>query len=111
MMKNVQFRASFLILRAFLDTLTCWHCMTLVLTMSDTNHFRPLSLVGNFINRTMGSVYGGGKKSPKTKNISFIMGAQWLNGRVLDSRPKGRGFKPHRCHCNVVLEQDTFILA
>ena len=31
--------------------------------------------------------------------------------RVLDSRPKGRGFEPHRRHCVVVLEQDTFILA
>ena len=34
---------------------------------------------------------------------------QWLSGRVLDSRPKGRGFEPHRRHCVVVLEQDTFI--
>ena len=40
-----------------------------------------------------------------------IKGAQWLSGRVLDSRPKGRGFEPHRRHCVVVLEQDTFILA
>ena len=39
------------------------------------------------------------------------MGAQWLSGRVLDSRLKGRGFEPHRRHCVVVLEQDTFILA
>ena len=39
------------------------------------------------------------------------MGAQWLSGRVLDLRPKGRGFEPHRRHCVVVLEQDTFILA
>ena len=38
-------------------------------------------------------------------------GAQWLSGRVLDSRPKGCGFEPHRRHCIVVLEQDTFILA
>ena len=38
-------------------------------------------------------------------------GAQWLSGRVLDSRPKGSGFEPHRRHCVVVLEQDTFILA
>ena len=38
-------------------------------------------------------------------------GAQWLSGRVLDSRPRGRGFEPHRRHCVVVLEQDTFILA
>ena len=42
---------------------------------------------------------------------SSVKGAQWLSGRVLDSRPKGRGFEPHRRHCVVVLEQDTFILA
>ena len=38
-------------------------------------------------------------------------GGQWLSGRVLDSRPRGRGFEPHRRHCFVVLELDTFILA
>ena len=38
-------------------------------------------------------------------------GAQWLSGRVLDSRPRGRGFEPHRRHFVVVLEQDAFILA
>ena len=38
-------------------------------------------------------------------------GAQWLSGRVLDSRPKGSGFEPHQRHCVVVLEQGTFILA
>ena len=27
------------------------------------------------------------------------MGAQWLSSRVLDSRPRGRGFEPHRRHC------------
>ena len=43
--------------------------------------------------------------------IIMYKGAQWLSGRVLDSRPKGRGFEPHRRHCAVVLEQDTFILA
>ena len=37
--------------------------------------------------------------------------AQWLSGRVFDSRPRGRGFEPHRRHFVVVLEQDTFILA
>ena len=41
----------------------------------------------------------------------IFSGAQWLSGSVLDSRPKGRGFEPHRRHCIVVLEQDTFILA
>ena len=35
-------------------------------------------------------------------------GAQWLSGRVLDSRRKGCGFKPHRRHCVLVLEQDIF---
>ena len=43
--------------------------------------------------------------------ISDNKGAQWLRGRVLDSRPKGRRFEPHPSHCVVVLEQDTFILA
>ena len=30
------------------------------------------------------------------QNPSNGSGAQWLSGRVLDSRLKGRGFKPHR---------------
>ena len=34
------------------------------------------------------------------------MGAQWLSGRVLDSRPRGRGFKPHRRHCVVSLSKN-----
>ena len=33
-------------------------------------------------------------------------GAQWLTGRVLDSRPKGRGFEPHRRHCVVSLSKN-----
>ena len=32
--------------------------------------------------------------------------AQWLSGRVLDSRPKGRGFEPHWCHCVVSLSKN-----
>ena len=47
----------------------------------------------------------------KRKEKKKRKGAQWLSGRVLDSRPKGRRFEPHRRHCVVVLEQDTFILA
>ena len=46
-----------------------------------------------------------------TECICIITGAQWLSGRVLDSRPRGRGFEPHRRHCVVVIEYDTFILA
>ena len=34
------------------------------------------------------------------------MGAQWLSGRVLDSRPRGRGFKPHWRHCVVSLSKN-----
>ena len=40
-----------------------------------------------------------------------LKGAQWLSGRVLDSRPRGCGFEPHWRHCVVVLKEDTFILA
>ena len=36
----------------------------------------------------------------------YISGAQWLSGRVLDSRPKGRGFEPHRRHCVVSLSKN-----
>ena len=32
-------------------------------------------------------------------------GAQWLSGRVLDSRLKGRGFQPHRRHFVVSLSK------
>ena len=46
----------------------------------------------------------GRKANKQTKDV----GAEWLSGRVLDSRPRGRGFERH---CVVVFEQDTFILA
>ena len=42
---------------------------------------------------------------------SHAVGAQWLIGRVLDSRPRVRGIEPHWRHCLVVLEQDTFYLS
>ena len=32
-------------------------------------------------------------------------GAQWLSGRVLDLRPRGHGFEPHRHHCVVSLSK------
>ena len=46
--------------------------------------------------------------SAKGKIISCLraMGAQWLSGRVLDLRPKGRGFEPHRRHCAVSLSKN-----
>ena len=45
------------------------------------------------------------------KNLQLKELELWLSGRVLDSRPRGRGVEPHRLHCVVVLEQDTFIQA
>ena len=38
----------------------------------------------------------------------YIKGAQWLSERVLDSRPRGRGFEPHQRHCLVVLKQHIY---
>ena len=34
-----------------------------------------------------------------------FQGAQWLSGRVFDSRMRGCGFEPHRWHCNVSLSK------
>ena len=34
------------------------------------------------------------------------VGAQWLSGRVLDWRPRGRGFEPHWCHSVVSLNKN-----
>ena len=37
---------------------------------------------------------------------SMNVGAQWLSGRVLDSRPKGRRLEPHWRHCVVSLSKN-----
>ena len=39
-------------------------------------------------------------------NSPCSKGAQWLSGRVLDSRPKGRRFEPHQRHCVVSLSKN-----
>ena len=67
-----------------------------------TGHRRSLAKVSN-------DFLTGLTDEEKTWVTIYSMGAQWLSGRVLDSRPKGSGFEPHRRHCVVVLEQDTFI--
>ena len=38
-------------------------------------------------------------------NLMSQLGAQWLNGRDLDSRPRGYGIEPHRSHCVVSLSK------
>ena len=45
------------------------------------------------------------------EHLPSVLGLQWLSGRVLDSKLRGSWLEPHRRHCVVVLEQDTFILA
>ena len=42
----------------------------------------------------------------KKQNIYHIWGAQWISGRVLDSRPRGRSFEPHRRHSVVSLSKN-----
>ena len=47
--------------------------------------------------------------SPVHINFSLdCHGSAVASGRVLDLRPKGRGFEPHRRQCVVVLEQDIY---
>ena len=41
-----------------------------------------------------------------TLRFTLKSGAQWLSGRVLDSRQRGRRFEPHRRHCVVSLSKD-----
>ena len=42
----------------------------------------------------------------KNSGRSRLLGAQWLSGRVLDSRPRGRGFEPHWRHFVVSLSKN-----
>ena len=53
---------------------------------------------------------GGGEKGvvEAKEDIKQLTkkGAQWFSGRVLDSRPRGRGFEPHRRHCVVSLSKN-----
>ena len=39
------------------------------------------------------------------ETLALCWGAQWPSGRVLDSRPRGREFEPHRRHCVVSLSK------
>ena len=43
-----------------------------------------------------------------SQNVLFAKtyGVQWLSSRVLDSRPRGPGVKPQRCHCVVSLSKN-----
>ena len=52
------------------------------------------------------SFYFLAKKLALKTNQHIRARAQWLSGRVLDSRLKGRGFEPHRRHCVVSLSKN-----
>ena len=45
-------------------------------------------------------------QSVLNKRQNYRAPVQWLSGRVLDSRPKGRGLEPHRRHCVVSLSKN-----
>ena len=47
----------------------------------------------------------------RDKTLLNLLNELKKRDQMPDSRPKGRGFEPHRRHCVVVLEQDIFILA
>ena len=70
-----------------------------------------ISSIPNYFNNSETPIICYKYNKPIRSTIFNFLGAQWLRGRVLDSRQKGWRFEPHRCHCVVVLEQDTFILA
>ena len=40
----------------------------------------------------------------------YIYQTKWLSGRVLDSRPRDRGFEPHRRHCVVSLSKNLILV-
>ena len=77
---------------------------------------RPLCVPNSCTRVTLysGLVVGYTEASDKAaikKRVMLNKRAQWLSGKVLDLRPRGRGFEPLQRHCVVVLEQDTFFLA
>ena len=41
----------------------------------------------------------------KCKFKHVLRGVQWLSGRVLDLRPRGRGFEPHQHYCVLSLSK------
>ena len=42
----------------------------------------------------------------RTLNLNPARTLHLLSGRVLDSRPRGPGLEPHRCHCVVSLSKN-----
>ena len=54
-----------------------------------------------------GQVHGfAGRVKIVNHSYNIEKGTQWLSGRVLDSRLRGRGFEPHRRHCVLSLSKN-----
>ena len=66
-----------------------------------TSQLRTAAYIPNLCCIWTGICYNHGVKYDNFFFFFFFLGAQWLSGRVLDSRPKGRGFEPHWRHCGV----------
>ena len=66
-------------------------------------YFLNKMALGPWVAHLRMTVFKGLRKHSSTQS----QGAQWLSGRVLDSRPKGRGFEPHRRHCVVSLSKNS----
>ena len=64
-----------------------------------TGNFRENFIFANSFKRHICHV----KNSEAEHNLPTAVneGAQWLSGRALDSRPKGREFEPQQRHCVV----------
>ena len=56
-------------------------------------------------NARCGSVEQSGFSGLLCSGLHDISRVQWLSGRVLDSRPRGRGFEPQSRHCVVSLSK------
>ena len=73
------------------------------------DHMTKLAAVPMFDKTTLRNT----SQELKANYLDLIMyhssGGQWLSGRMLDSRPRGREFKPHRRHCVVSLNKNIIV--
>ena len=89
--------------RSFLETFTAKHETLLFIRVNEE------APVANNVcikaKARCGSVEQSGFSGLLRSELHSISRAQWLIGKVLDSRPRGRGFEPQRPHCVVSLSK------
>ena len=106
-----QFQASPILLVLVLKTINSTFCLSVFL---QSLAWLSILLRLMTLNWPCSAAHNFDVNAITTEHNSFschLQGSSGTSGRVLDSGPKGYGFEPHPCHCVVVLEQDTFILA